>query len=529
MSSVEIGRGWCGRRFLGRLSLLLVSATLFAAPIALGSPHRSDVPVSIQLVSEVNQTGVLHYVAERYQDSGGSNGNPLAVPVETGFELSFVGEIPSAGRVKVTLNLVLKLAEGGLRGKPVGVRELTVAASFEAADGDSVLIPETVNGPSIVATPRIVTVNSGPTMVYLEVRVPIGGNEFALPRQQLVKNISLLGTEESDNRVRETTGHSFLTGVADDKAVLTTLETGALLAARTSTNGGSTIGMDIAVDCEVVDDSVATKRVRDDGFWREIQLPVARSVSVDTMANIRSGDTFVLAGIESGNGENAILIFATPMLVVGSPVPQVHLEARIVLIGGGGNVAEVEGSTERTRYLKQITSRASEPRTGLLLDSAQQTFVVGYRAGEPVTLTLESGTVLEFEPTTLAPGELSLGLRLTRTEFAAETRRFPFVTASGKQWVDLPEMRSLELHTNFAANAGETVALAGYLLNRNLPKSSQRGESVVFATVDVLADGAVRLDGRLTAVAEETGLSKKGPTEVEQSVEEELMCAEIEP
>ena len=136
------------------------------------------------------------------------------------------------------------------------------------------------------------------------------------------------------------------------------------------------------------------------------------------MASVRDGNTFVLAGIQAGERDTEILVFVTPRLV-DAPAPQVSLEARIVLIGGGGGVEEVEGSPHRSRHLKSVATRASEPRAGLLFQSAERSFVVGHRDGEDVTLSLESETVLEFTPYTLPSDDLLLGVNLAWKDFVA--------------------------------------------------------------------------------------------------------------
>ena len=530
MSNMICG-SWRGFGFLGRVSLLLLCAQLIAVPKTWAG--NSEVPMSMQLLAEPGQNGVLRYVADRYDVRGASFRDPLSTPVTTGFELSFVGTIPSAGRVKVKLDLVLWLAEKHSRRHPGEVQELTVAAEFEVADGDSYVIPETVNGPEVVATPRIVLDDGGsPTAVLLKVDVPIGGRAVALPRQRLVKNISLIGTEGSVNSIHEAAGHSFVTGVTDGEAILTTLETGARLAARTATttatDGGTSIRMmDFAVGCDLVDDNVATKRVRGKALSHKLHLPVARSVHVDTVASVRDGSTIVLAGIQAGEGDTEIHVFVTPR-VVDAPAPQVQLEARILLIGGGG-VDEVEGTPHRNRHLKTVSTQATEPRTGLLFQSAERSFVVGHRHGEDVTLSLESETALVFTPSTLPSGDHLIGVNLAWKDFEADAPRFSLGKGSKKKFVELPESRSLELVTNVAVRDGETVVLGGRVFEQNLPKSTHKLESLFFATANVLGDGAVRLEGRLVRVDEETTReSRHRASEVEQSLNEELFCAEIE-
>lgn len=525
-----IGGSWRGFGFMGRVFLLLLCAQLIAAPMAWAARGYSEVPMSLQLLAEEGQKGVLRYVAERYDTRGVSSGDPLTIPVVTGFELSFVGTIPSAGRVKVKLDLVLWLAKKGWYRNSGEVQEFTVATEFEVADGDSIVIPETANGPQIIATPRIVAGDGSPTAVSLKVNVPIGGRAVALPRQRLVKQISLLGTEGSANSIREAAGHSFVTGMTDDEAILTTLETGAGLAATTATDGGTSIRMDLAVGCDLVDDPVTTKWFYGGGLPQKLHLPVTRSVHVDTVASAHDGETFVIAGIETGDRKNAILVFVTPQRVVDAPAPQVLLQARIVLAGGSGDVAKVEGSTHRTNNVKRVTTQASEPRTGLLFQGAERSFVVGHRDGEDVTLSLESETALEFTPSTLPSGDLLLGVHLVWKDFEAEAPRLSLVKASGNKFVELPETRSLELVTNVAVRDGETVVLGGRSFDQNLRKSTRKLESLLFATANVLDDGAVRLEGRLIRVDEETTRRPRYlASEVEQNLSQELLCAEIEP
>lgn len=201
-----------------------------------------------------------------------------------------------------------------------------------------------------------------------------------------------------------------------------------------------------------------------------------------------------------------------------------------MLVGGGGDVKEVEGSPHRTNHLKTVTTQASEPRAGLLFQSAERSFVVGHRDGEDVTLSLESETALEFTPSTLPSGDLLLGVHLAWKDFEAEASHFSLVKGPGKKFVELPETRSLELVTNVAVHDGDTVVLGGRFFEQNLPKSTHKLESLFFATANVLDDGAVRLEGRLVRVDEETTReSRHRAGEVEQNLNQELLCAEIEP
>ena len=180
----------CARTaFLSMAFLLLAAQSVSAA--------ESPLPMRLTLVAEADRTGVLRYVTRRYEivDPKGKAGRVEAKPVATGFELSFVGTIPSAGRVEVTLNLTLTLPKNEKKPgrRPTRTEQFNVAATFEAADGESVLIPGTKDGPAIVVTPRIVTDSLGPEAVFLEVKLPLGGREVSLPAQRLVKYSDLVG------------------------------------------------------------------------------------------------------------------------------------------------------------------------------------------------------------------------------------------------------------------------------------------------------------------------------------------------
>lgn len=539
------------RRTPGRVLILLVSVTLFAPSIAWGAKESPGVPFTLTLIAEADRTGVLKYVAKRY-DIGAQKGRAdrvEATAISTGFELSFLGTIPSAGRVGVKLNLALTLPKKPSGRKPARVQKFSVAATFEAADGESVLIPETMDGPEIVVTPRIVTGGVGPPELLLQVEVPIGGQEVSLPAQRFDKSIQLVGVEGSKSWIREAAGHSFVTGVSEGTANLTQLQAGAELAAVISTDGDTGVGLEITVGCDLVDEPVATETVRIGSLSQDVQLPVARSLTLQTVVSIHSGDTWVLATVFTGDADpTEIIIFATPHLVVETPVPQALVEAR-ALAASGGTVEPPEGAIERTKNQKELIIEASEPHSGILVQQEKQHFVVGDQDGETITLSMESETALKFSPRTLAPGELLLGVDLSAMSFAPESPQFPLNTASGVMSVECPETQILDLNTNISLYDGQSIALGGGILQWEVPENSEKTELIFLATAGVLDGGVVRLKGQLARAIQqqsnEPGIvpddvvfecsgsfnrqSKMGPDGVERNVSEALQCLKSEP
>jgi hypothetical protein len=496
------------------MAFLLLAAQ--SAPAA-----DSPLPMRLTLVAEADRTGVLRYVTRRYEivDPKGKAGRVEAKPVATGFELSFVGTIPSAGRVEVTLNLTLTLPKNEKKPgrRPTRTEQFNVAATFEAADGESVLIPGTKDGPAIVVTPRIVTDSPGPEAVFLEVELPLGGREVSLPAQQLLKSSDLVGVEESNNSIREAAGHSFVTGVSEGTAILTTLESGAELAAMISAEEDTGVGLEITVGRDLVDEPVATATVFIDGLSHDLEL-------------IAAGQTLALATILAGDADGTeIIILATPNILEDAPVRQAVVEARVALVGGGGDDIEpIEGATERTKTLKELTAEASEPDRARLVQRATQRFVVGDQEGETVAISVNSETTLEFSPRTLAPGELLLGIDLS---------------TSGIKWIEVPETRIVELKTNVALDDGDTLAMGGGVLQRVVPGHRENTEMVFLGTAAVVG-GVVRFEGQLLHDVRQQSSepevspeiveyqcngsfrsqSKTGPDGVEHSVEEGLQC-----
>ena len=520
------GSSWRGK--WGRVLVLLLAAMVFMPSVAMAG-GRSDGPLTLRLVAEEGQTGVLRYVADRYYVSGRAD-DAKVESVATGFELSFVGSIPSAGQVHVALDLTLTLPDTLPPGGTNGVHVLRVATSFDVADGVPMFVPETPDGPAIVATPRIVVGGAGAPAVLLQVAIPVGGQLVSLVAQKLLTNISVVGTHGSDNSIRQATGHSFLTGVSAGEAVLSSAESGTGLKARISTDGTTIISLNIEVDCDFVDEPVATKTVRIDGLLQELQLPVARSLTVETVADFPPGQTMVLAGVETSEPDGTqILVFATPTLIAGAPVPQAVVEARVVLLGGGGVVNPFEGTTERTETQKRYSTAATEPRSGVLLQSAEQGFVVGYPHDVPVRLSLASNTSLQFRPTTLAPGELQLDVNVTSVGFAPASPQFPLVTLKGEKLVDLPRTRILKLDSHVAVHDGQTLAIAGGISELDLAKSSQKLEWLFLGRANLRADGSVLFDSRLAEVAGQTSLSKKDRHDTVHTVNEQLQCLESAP
>ena len=519
------GSSWRGK--WGRVLVLLLAAVVFMPSVAMAR-GKSDGPLTLRLIAEQGQTGVLRYVADRYYVSGPAEDAEVE-SVATGFELSFVATIPSPGLVHVALDLTLTLPDTPPPGGTNEVHVLSVVTSFEVADGVSMFVPETPDGPAIVATPKIVVGGAGAPAVLLQVAIPVGGQLVSLAAQNLVSDISVVGTHGSYNSIRQATGHSFLTGVSAGEAVLSSAESGTGLKAGISTDGATIIGLNIEVDCDFVDQPVATKTVRIDGLLQELQLPVARSLTIETVADLAPGQTMVLAGVETSEPDGTqILVFATPTLIAGAPVPQAVVEARVVLLGGGG-VDPFEGRTERTETQKRYSTAATEPKSGVLLQSAEQGFVVGYPHDVPVRLSLESNTSLQFRPTTLAPGELQLDVNVTSVGFAPASPQFPLVTLKGEKLVDLPQTRILKLDSHVAVHDGQTLAMAGGISELDLAKSSQKLEWLFLGRANLRADGSVLFDSQLADVAGQTSLSKKDRHDTVHTVNEQLQCLESAP
>jgi hypothetical protein len=496
--------------------ILLLSAALFTPPIAWATVSGPDVPLNLRLIADADRRGTLRYDAKHYEvldpALDGRADRAESTPVVSGFEFSFLGTIPSPGRINITLSLKLLV----YRPQPVGVQEFSVRARFRAVDGQEVRIPETADGPAILATPRIVANAKGPAAVLLEVDVPIGGEELSLPRQRLIKSITLVGTEGLKNSIRAAVGHSFVTGVTEGKADITTLEAGTELAAVISTDGDEGVGLDITVGCDLVDEVVATKSVLIDGLSQDLQLPVTRSLTVETVASPTSGETLVLAGVVAGGANPAeILIFATPNLIEGTPVPQALVEARLALAAGGGEPEQPNGASDRTQTLKQLTVEASEPQTGIVEQRVNRNFVVGVQDGETVTLSMDSKTSLKFTPETLAPGELLLGIDLFALNFAPESPQFSLNTASGMKPVELPETRTLDLNTSVSLRDGESIVLGGGTLSEELPGISRQVELVYIGTADELGGGVVRFEGSLARATTQSSQFRIAPDEVE--------------
>ncbi|MGR8953230.1 MAG: hypothetical protein ACU83V_12580 [Gammaproteobacteria bacterium] len=523
---IVTGHGSSWRRNWDPVLLLLLAAML-CMPSAAMAGGRSDGPLTLQLIAEQEQTGILRYAADRHYVSGPASDARIESAV-TGFELSFVGSIPSPGQVHVALHLTLTVPDSPPPGGTNGVRELSVVTSFDAADGDTLFIPETPDGPAIAATPRIVAGGTRAPAVLLQVEIPVGGQLLSLGAQKLLRNIRLVGTHGSDNSFRQATGHSFLTGVSAGEAVLSSAESGTGLKAGISTDGATTIGLNIEVDCDFVDEPVATRTVRIDGLMQKLQLPVARSLTVETAADFAPGQTMALAGVKTGDPDGAeIIVLATPRLIDGAPLPQALVEAQVALVSGDAN--PVEGTTERTQKQKSYTTAAAEPKSGALLQSAEQAFVVGYPDDAPARLLLKSSTSLQFRPTTLAPGELQLDVNLTSVGFAPASPQFPLVTLKGEKLVDLPQTQVLKLDSHVAVHDGETIAIAGALSNLDFAGSSQKLESLFFGTAKLGADGSVRFDGRLVETAKQTTMSKKDQHDTVHTVKEQLQCLESAP
>jgi hypothetical protein len=519
------GSSW--RRKWGRVFMLLLAAMVLIPSLAMAG-GKSDGPLTLRLIAEQGQTGILRYVADQYYVSGPAE-DAKVESVTTGFELSFVGSIPSPDQVHVALDLTLTLPDARPRGGTNGVQVLRVVNSFDAADGVPVLIPKTPDGPAIVATPHIVVGEAGAPAVLLQVAIPVGSQLLSLAPQKLMRNIKVVGTHGSDNSIRQATGHSFLTGVSAGEAVLSSVESGIELKAGISTDGATIVGLNIEVDCDFIDEPVATKTVRIDGLLQELQLPVARSLTVETVADFAPGQTMVLAGVETSEANGTqIIVLATPNPIGGAPLPQVLVEARVALAAGGG-VNPFEGATDRTETQKRYTTAATEPKSGALLQSAEQGFVVGYPNDVPAQLSLESNTFLQFTPKTLAGGKLQLDVNVTSVGFAPASPQFPLVTLKGEKLVDLPQTKILKLDSHVVVQDRETLILAGALSELGLAKSSQKLEWLFFGTAQLRADGSVLFDERLAEVAERTTLSKRVQNDTVHIVKEQLQCLELEP
>jgi hypothetical protein len=475
-----------------------------------------DMPVVLSLVGVSGEMASLDHRVIRHLVTDFAGGDPVVSPVETGFQLDFTPTLLGGGRVAVMLELSVAFLVGPIEKRsietPEGKRKVQeaelisylVSSSFEVADGETVALDPVPAGPPILATPRIIVPGEGaPTMVQIEVRVPFGGHEVQLDALRLLKQPRVFGVAERQNSLRHLTQRTLVTGVVLGEAVTTRVESGSELDVVADVTGGP-LGLDLGVRCRILDRQVPTLQVRTPYGSQKVQLPVLRTLHVDTRADVMDGSTIVLAGVQAG--ETEALVFVTPRLSESDGLQNVLLEARVVI--AGGELKKPKGKPGTSVSAKDFELTGWEGAPVALAQSSRRELVSGYEDGEPVTSPVETGARLEFTPTALGGDDVTLEIGLRCSHLDPTVADFPVKLSGGSGRVDLPTVHVLELDTAVAAESGQTLVVGGILREGAHGARRERDEALVFATPQVGAGGdpdAVALGVRVVRASENEG------------------------
>jgi len=340
-------------------------------------------------------------------------------------------------------------------------------------------------------------------MVHIEVTVPFGGHEVQLDGLRLLKEPRVLGVPERQNSLRHLTQRTLVTGVVSGEAVTTQVESGSELDGMAHVAGGP-LGLDLGVRCRILDEQVPTIRVRTPYGSQKVQLPVLRTLHVETRADVTSGATVVIAGVQAG--ETQALVLVTTHLIESDGLQNVLLEARVVI--SGGEIKKPKGEPGTSVSLKDFELTGWEGVPVALAQSSRRELVSGYEDGEPVTSPVETGARLQFTPTALGGDDVSLEIGLRCSHLDPTVADFPVKLSGGSGRVDLPTVHVLELDTAVALESGQTLAVGGILREGAHAARRERDEALVFATPQVGAGGdpdAVALGVRVVRASENEG------------------------
>jgi hypothetical protein len=495
-------------------AVFLLALVAFASGVARSA--RAEVPVVLELIGAPGEMASLDYLVSRPLVSDFAGGDPVVSPIETGFQLDFTPTLLGAGRVEVALELSIAFLAGPIEKRslstPQGRRRIQwaelqsyqVSANFQADDGEPVPLPPTPAGPPILATPRIVVPEGGgPAMVHIEVRVPFGGHEVELDPLRLLKEPRVAGVPARQNAVRHLTRRTFVSDVVSGDAVPARVEAGSELEVIADVANG-TLGLDLGLRCRALDEEVPTFQVPTPHGKQKLQLPVLRTLAVETRVDVASGETLAIAGVRAV--ETEALVFATPHLLEEDGLQNVLVQARVVI--AAGEPKEPKAEPLRSESLKNFALTGWEGQPIALAQVTQRDFVTGYQDGEPVTSPLETQARLEFTPSLLGADDVDLQIALDYGRLDPVVARFPVKTSGGGGALDLPAVHLLQLDTAVAVGSGQTLAVGGIISDEVRPGSRTRDEALLLATPQVgVADDpdAVELTALVAHVMEGDG------------------------
>ena len=204
---------------------------------------------------------------------------------------------------------------------------------------------------------------------------------------------------------------------------------------------GGALGLDLGVRCRTLDEEVPSFRVPTPYGNQQVQLPVLRSLHVETRADVVSGATVAIAGVAAGETHAVVLV--TPQLIDSDGLQNVLVEARVLI--AQGEPKEPKKEPGRSDSLKDFELTGWEGFPVALEQASQRDFVSGYQDGEPVLSPVETGARLQFTPATLGGDDVSLQIGLRASHLDPVAPAFPVKVRGGKGPLDLPIVHSLEL------------------------------------------------------------------------------------
>lgn len=282
--------------------------------------------------------------------------------------------------------------------------------------------------------------------------------------------------------------------------VVAPIETGFELAFTPTLLGGGRVAVTLALSIAFLPEGVSKNTIGTLGGKRKVQRARRETYEVNDSFEVADGETRLLVSVPAGSP-----IFATTRIVAPAGVGSATMASLEVRLPYGGQELEIEPFT----LLAEPQIAGVPNRQNSVRQLTRRSFVGDVVLGEAVTTQVESGVDMDvLAQVTGGPLGLDLGLRTRVLDERVPT--FVVPALHGKQPLQLPVLRTLEVRTHVDVPDGGTVVLGGV--------EAPGAEALVLVTPKLIpGDGIENVSVRGRVVVGDGGTPKPPKREPESS------------
>jgi Flp pilus assembly secretin CpaC len=378
------------------------------------------------------------------------------------------------------------------------IHRLRASSAVTLQDGGTVVLAGLVaNGNEetlILVTPRLLADVLLRDQVGIEARIVSivrDGEETLLgsPATRVLERPSLTIADGATGMLSDRTERSFVAHAHPGQPVTDRVHGGCVFQSEPLLQGDPNaphVLANAALECESIDQPLATFPIATPRGLQHIQLPVVHGLQLRTRVEMQDGQTLRLGGLlsESPSADPAlpprerqesIVLLTSDLVRDGTRPSQVRVEA--LLLGTSDGAAESEAGMAGPSFLQDVALLTRPDRESALDEFAQGFFVTDFGRDGPIVTAEHTGCSLITHPTFVGDpneGSLRLASDIVCRALDEEVETFQVKTLEGNRNVQLPVAHTLGVKTTVDVSNGQTLVLGGL--------SSDDEEALVFVT-----------------------------------------------